>query len=174
VLNIKNRIIRLEDDDVGFSEGTVVKILLKTLPAGITDDFVLNSIRPFLVPGVTDNQLLSEVSKAVKLHKKRTEALKNVRLNVVEDVSDGDRIAKIEVQLSQLVGQRNDRRRQYGCQKCKKDGTGKTCDHCFRCGAADHRYSSCPVPDKRDGIKDRSDSKNNNSLNSNRSSAGDS
>ena len=136
----------------------MVKILLKTLPA----DFVLNSIHPFLVPGVTDNQLLSEVSKAIKLHKKRTESLKNVRLNVVEDVSDRDRIAKFEAQLSQLVGQRNDRRRQYGCQKCKKDGTGKTCDYCFRCGAADHRYSLCTVADKRDGIKDRS----NNSLNS--------
>ena len=98
-----------------------------------------------------------------------------MRLNVVEDASDGDRIAKIEVQLSQLVEQKNDRRRQYGCHKCKKDGTGKTCDHCFRCGAADHRYSSCPVSDKRERVKVRSDNKNGNgSLNSNRSSAGDS
>ena len=174
VLNIKNRIIRLEDDDVGFSEGTVVKIMLKTLHAGIPDDFVLNSIRSFLVPDVTDSKLLSEVSKAVKMRKKRMESFKNVQVNAVEnDDAAADRIAKLELRLNQLVERKDNRRRQYGCQKCKKDGVGKTCDHCFRCGAADHRYSSCPVPDHRQEKRDKNNNENDSS-NSNRSSARDS
>ena len=152
MLNIKNHIIRLEDDDVGFSESTVVKIMLKTLQAGIPDDFVLNCIRPHLLtPGITDNKLLSEVSKAVTLCKKRAEWFKSTpRVNSLqESTGDSDRISQLEIRLNQLMERKQDRnRRQYGCTSCKSAGTGKSCDHCFICGKGDYRYKACPDKNK--------------------------
>ena len=171
VLNIKNRIIRLEDDDVGFSESTVVKIMLKTLQAGIPDDFVLNYIRPHLTPGITDNKLLSEVSKAVTLCKKRAEWFKSTpRVSSLQESSDDlDRISRLEVRLNQLMEKKQDRnRRQYGCKNCKSAGTGKSCEHCFVCGKGDHRYQAFSER-KCDGGNDKKDQ----SSNSNRSSAWD-
>lgn len=172
VLNIKNRIIRLEDDDVGFSESTVVKIMLKTLQAGIPDDFILNYIRPHLTPGITDNKLLSEVSKAVTLSKKRAEWFKSTPRvsSLQESTDDPDRISRLEVRLNQLMEKKQDRnRRQYGCKNCKSAGTGKSCEHCFVCGKGDHRYQACPDKKKCDVGNDKKDQ----SSNSNRSSARD-
>ena len=30
-----------------------------------------------------------------------------------------------------------------GCRKCQEDGTGPSCDHCFKCGSSDHFARGC-------------------------------
>jgi hypothetical protein len=34
--------------------------------------------------------------------------------------------------------------RRYGCEHCKKQGKGNSCQHCFFCGAGDHKVGVCP------------------------------
>ena len=239
-LDLKNRIVRYEDDDVGFSEQTVMKILLKTLESGISDDRILNSMRPFLSdPRVSDSVLIREMSHAVVLEKKRKEKSKSSpRVAVVEAdespseaaelvklrkqlnalqqqqdqlnalqqhqqmagglTSEAVEIAKLQQQLNALQQQQqqlnvmqqqqpqatgdseqlarlqasinklanSSKYRQYGCAACKKAGKGKTCSHCFICGASDHRVVDCP--------KHKKNEKQDDTLNSNRSPAGDS
>lgn len=43
-----------------------------------------------------------------------------------------------------------------GCRKCQEDGTGSSCDHCFRCGSSDHFARGCRnKKDVRQGNGDR-------------------
>ena len=190
-LDLKNRIVRNEDDDIGFSRETVMKILLKTLESGLSDDRILNSIRPSLSnPAVSDNVLISEMSHAVMLEKKRKEKSKSApRVAFVEadetssdaveiarlqrqlddlreekeaDSAQSDQLAQLQASINKLV---NGKHRQYGCKDCKKDGKGKTCSHCFVCGKGDHKVVDCP---KKKEKEDKDES-----LNSNRSPARD-
>ena len=167
LLDLKNRIVRNEDDDIGFSPETVMKIMLKTLESGLADDGILNSIRPFLCnPSVSDNILIREMSHAVVLEKKRKEKSKtSARVNVVTECpemaqlqqqlkdlqkqqeSNGDsaQIAKLQATLNQLVSnQPKGKKPIYGCRKCKAEGTNKTCSHCFVCGEEGHKVENCP------------------------------
>ena len=67
-LDLKNRIVRNEDDDIGFSSETVMRILLKTLESGRSDDRILNSMRPFSSNlAVSDEVLIREMSHAATL-----------------------------------------------------------------------------------------------------------
>ena len=190
-LDLKNRIVRNEDDDIGFSRETVMKILLKTLESGLSDDRILNSIRPSLSnPAVSDNVLISEMSHAVMLEKKRKEKSKSAKsvafVEVEETSSDAVEIARLQKQLDELREEKeadsaqsdqlaqlqasinklvNGKHRQYGCKDCKKDGKGKTCSHCFVCGKGDHKVVDCP---KKKEKEDKDEP-----LNSNRSPARD-
>ena len=192
-LDLKNRIVRNEDDDIGFSRETVMKILLKTLETGLADDRILNSMRPFLSdPAVSDNVLISEMSHAVMLEKKRKEKKSSPRVATVEadeSSSDAAEIAKLQKQLDELREEKSTEaahstqlaqlqaslnklvhgnHRQYGCKECKKVGKGKTCSHCFVCGEGDHKVVDCP---RKNDNKDNKDNKNDKdeTSNSNRS-----
>ena len=195
-LDLKNRIVRSEDDDIGFSRETVMKILLKTLESGLSDDRILNSMRPFLSnPAVSDEVLIREMSHAVMLEKKRKERSKAPRVasvEVEEPSSDAAEIAKLQKQLDKLREEKasdsnnsaqlaqlqaslnklvHGKHRQYGCKACKSAGKGKTCSHCFICGKDDHKVVDCPKRNnKEEGKKEDKDE----SLNSNRSPTRDS
>ena len=197
-LDLKNRIVRNEDDDIGFSRETVMKILLKTLETGLSDDRILNSMRPFLSdPAVSDNVLISEMSHAVMLEKKRKEKSKSsprvASVEAEESSSDAAEIAKLQKQLDKLREERSTEsahspqlaqlqaslnklvhgnHRQYGCKECKKAGKGKTCSHCFVCGEGDHKVVDCPRKKENKESKDDKDEKDK-PLNSNRSPTGD-
>ena len=168
-----------------------MKILLKTLESGLSDDRILNSIRPSLSnPAVSDNVLISEMSHAVMLEKKRKEKSKSAKsvafVEVEETSSDAVEIARLQKQLDELREEKeadsaqsdqlaqlqasinklvNGKHRQYGCKDCKKDGKGKTCSHCFVCGKGEHKVVDCP---KKKEKEDKDEP-----LNSNRSPARD-
>ena len=195
-LDLKNRIVRNEDDDIGFSRETVMKILLKTLESGLSDDRILNSMRPFLSdPAVSDNVLISEMSRAVMLEKKRKEKSKSsLRVAFVEaedSSSEATEIARLQKQINELKEEKSTestrsaqldqlqaslnklvhgKHRQYGCKACKQDDKGKTCSHCFICGQGDHKVVDCPEKNKKSDKTDKDDQKEN-SLNSNQSPA---
>ena len=181
LLDLKNRIVRNEDQDIGFSPETVMKIMLKTLESGLSDDGILNSIRPFLSdPAVSDNVLIREMSHAVVLAKKRKEKSKAAaRVSVVEEspeiaqlqsqlnelqkqqASGGEsaQIAKLQATLNQLVNnQQKGKKPIYGCKQCKADGKGKTCSHCFVCGEEGHKVENCPKKKEKKEEEDTSNS----------------
>ena len=181
LLDLKNRIVRNEDQDIGFSPETVMKIMLKTLESGLADDGILNSMRPFLSdPGVSDNVLIREMSRAVVLAKKRKEKSKAAaRVSVIEESpeiaqlqnqlnelqkqqatgGDSAQIAKLQATLNQLVNnQEKGKKPIYGCKQCKADGKGKTCSHCFVCGEEGHKVESCPQKKKKKEEEDTSNS----------------
>ena len=190
-LDLKNRIIRNEDNGVGFSRETVMKILLKTLESGLSSDRILNSVRSHLSnTNVEDSVLIALIGHAVTMEEKRKEKGKSHRVNMVEESSDDAEIIKLQQQLAALQQQQlsdsartaqleqiqasinklmaGKQQRQYGCAACKKAGQGKTCSHCFVCGKDDHRVVDCPERVKKSEKADKDDS-----LNSNRSPARD-
>ena len=190
-LDLKNRIIRNEDNGVGFSRETVMKILLKTLESGLSSDRILNSVRSHLSnTNVEDSVLIALIGHAVTMEEKRKEKGKSHRVNMVEESSDDAEITKLQQQLAALQQQQlsdsartaqleqiqasinklmaGKQQRQYGCAACKRAGQGKTCSHCFVCGKDDHRVVDCPERVKKSEKADKDDS-----LNSNRSPARD-
>ena len=180
-LDLKNRIMRNEDGGIGFARETVVGILLKTLEVGLSSD-ILSTVRPLLTAGITDNELIAGMSRAVVLEKKRKEKRASSRVTIVEERStDADEIAKLQAQLNALQQQQtsesdnttqlaklqasiqklvdnnnNGKRRVYGCKACKSDGNGRNCTHCFICGASDHRVNGCPDKKKKEDSSENS------------------
>ena len=78
-------------------------------------------------------------------------------------------LAQLQASLNKLV---HGNHRQYGCKEFKKAGKGKTCSHCFVCGAGDHKVVDCPRKKENKESKDDKDEKDK-PLNSNRSPTGD-
>ena len=112
VLFLKNRIIEegKRSKEAKFGRKSVKKIMLKTLESGISSDRIVNRMRPFLLnTKVTDTELISEMSKAVRYEKDRKAKSKQTRVSSIEapdyfPVEDPRdlRIAKLEAQLKAL------------------------------------------------------------------------
>lgn len=43
------------------------------------------------------------------------------------------------------------KQRLKGCQKCRNEGVGESCPHCFRCGQEGHFSRGCRVPRQTPG-----------------------
>ena len=180
-LDLKNRIMRNEEGGIGFARETVVGILLKTLEVGLSSD-ILSTVRPLLTAGITDNELIAGISRAVVLEMKRKEKRASSRVTIVEERStDADEITNLQAQLDALqqqqtsksdntaqlaklqasiqklvVNNNNGKRRVYGCKACKSDGNGRNCTHCFICVASDHRVNGCPDKKKKEDSSENS------------------
>ena len=164
VVHLKNRIVREgEADGGGFSEDYLRKIMLKTLRSGISDERILNDLRPILKDTtVSDGRLLKEMKKAVRadVERKEKHGKAGARVNKLEGeegsdkstkTKDAKRIAKLEAELDEVKQHQGRLYRQYGCENCKLAGTSTTCEHCFFCGKGEHRYSDCPA--RKDALK---------------------
>ena len=113
VLFLKNRILEegKRSKEAKFGRRSVKKIMLKTLESGLASDRIVNRLRPcFLNTRVTDTELISEMSKAVRYEKDRkAKSKQHTRVNAVEISDDflevdprDKRIAKLEAQLKEL------------------------------------------------------------------------
>ena len=54
-------------------------------------------------------------------------------------------IDELKGEISELKARGGYAAKQYGCGACKKDGTAKMCNHCFRCGETTHQMRDCPA-----------------------------
>ena len=125
---------------------------------------------------VSDTTLIEEMSKAVRYEKERkAKAKQQSRINAMlaeeEDEKDvkiaaleaqmkelrttskedekDKKIAKLEAELKVLREANKNKGRKtriYGCKKCKAEGKGRTCTHCFRCGEGSHKVEACTKP----------------------------
>ena len=113
VLFLKNRIIEegKRSKEAKFGKSSVKKIMLKTLESGIASDRIVNRMRPFLLKKkVTDTELISEMSKALRYEKDRkAKSKQHTRVNAIETSDDflvedprDIRIANLEAQLKEL------------------------------------------------------------------------
>ena len=79
--------------------------------------------------------------------------MKELKTTSKEDEKD-KKIAKLEAELKVLREANKNRggrkMRIYGCKKCKAEGKGRTCSHCFRCGEGSHKVEACTKPKEED------------------------
>ena len=160
-VNLKNRIAKLPEKDGGMSMKGATNIMLNALETGLASDRIVNKLMPFLSkPDVTDGELISAMSKAVIVNKGRENKgeskekgrdgeKKNVHVLAAEKAPVDDKVLKMVAEIrADVKGLRNTgggRRTEFGCEACCLAGKGRSCTHCFHCGAGDHRYVACPA-----------------------------
>ena len=164
-INLKNRIAALKEEDGGMSMMGATKVMLNSLETGLMSERIVNRLMPQLSNvRVSDGELLSAMSKAVRAHQgredkgekkaeKRDQDRKQVNVKSLENRSQGDNqmmqmVAEIR---SDIKGLRNaaGEKKDYGCESCCVAGKGRSCTHCFYCGKTDHRYAECPEKEKK-------------------------
>ena len=141
--------------DIKFDKPLLDKVFFKTLEKGLSSTYVIQEIRPLLKAGVSDETLITEVTKASAAEKERNAIQsKNKKVLRVNQVQQDDTTSKLvsaveslTKQLSSLQNDFDDLRKgnvnkRYMCADCKSKGS-RLCNHCFHCGSTNHIARNC-------------------------------
>jgi hypothetical protein len=162
-----------------------MKIMLKSLESGITNDKIVSRLQPLLGDiSVSDAALMKEMSAAVRVVKERKQkADKKPSVNSIDGNGDAELVKMMAELKSSVVEVKQVQQQQrtlleqanacswgtkFGCDNCKAASRGHLCNHCLFCKKTGHKFAACP---------DRQENQNNppaeeTSSNSNRSSSG--
>ena len=166
ILALKNRIV-LESNESGLSERYVRRRMIKALDTGFWSENIQRRVSQVLGDDASDTNILRAVSLAVQSERVKKEKSVSgqkptkVKFNLVDEEKGKSskkgeseshseqlllKIQQLEAEMCELKAKENSGRRlEYGCEDCKRNGTGRSCNHCFRCGDTAHKRADCPI-----------------------------
>ena len=156
-----------------YSEDLVKASFFEALQTGLTGR-LRGDMRQYLQdPDITDTELLEKLTMVENLEQKRVEKrgakantnaissepepLQSQTTTDIKEIMAGMKALQATVAaLQEAVHQpkastpnqtdsTTGRRRARGCRQCKADGIGDQCNHCYKCGSADHFARGCRV-----------------------------
>ena len=142
--------------DIKYDKALVNKLFHKTLEKGISSSYIVQEIKECLRKGVSDETLIAAVTKPAASEKERIAVQSKARKKVFEVSAENDQFSKLLSAVESLTKQVSSLQTDvnimkqgnvqfkgvYRCDDCKKNNVDK-CNHCYKCGAADHRGRYC-------------------------------
>ena len=105
-----------------------------TLERGLSSSYVVQEIAHLLRTGVSDEELIFEVTKASAAEKEhvavQSKGRKTLRVKTVQELTALQAEVK-DIKMGDSHGSR------YRCNSCKTKGVFE-CNHCFKCGSVNH------------------------------------
>ena len=125
-------------------------MLCRTLERGLSSIYIVQEIRYLLRPGVSDEELIFEVTKDSAAEKERvaiqSKGKKTLRVNTVWEETKKELLNAVEILSSKLTALQADVKdikmgdshgSRYRRSSCKTKGVVER-NHCFKCGNVDH------------------------------------
>lgn len=154
-----------KDTDVVYEESLVNKLFKRSFQTGLRSDVIRTDIKAALEgPGVDDEDLIQTLSVISLREEERSNKItpkKTVKVSAVESASCAEPVKKpvkegtLSVEVRELRAeiealkkeltpsrQKEKSRGVRGCRACREANL-RTCDHCWRCGSADHYPARC-------------------------------
>lgn len=158
-----------------YDEGLVRNMFLHAVMTGLLNDNVRQDLKHHLNSTTSDEELLRLLNAAVSLENKRQQKVKPpsrvagvttedapaTKTKAPEKVQQSDDIKSLTAEIAELKSCLRDvqgrisqgqgqghpgQRRPRGCKKCRQEGCGESCRHCYRCGADNHISKGCRQP----------------------------
>ena len=142
--------------DIRFDKPLLDKVFCRTLERGLSSTYVIQEIRHLLRTGVSDEELIFEVTKASAAEKERvavqSKGKKTLRVNTVQEETSKELLKAVETlsnKLTALQAEVKDMKMgdshgsRYRCNSCKTKGVFDCNNHCFKCGSVDHISRHC-------------------------------
>ena len=167
MMNVRQRITfasQEENSPLRYDEETILQTFIQTLQTGLEDEVRQEIHKKLDGSPIADEDLLELINQATTLAAKRREkrpAKERARIHAtatqppevpeeIQTLTSGvaelkATVALLQEQLTRSEGnrQRWNARPKRGCRACQDQGQGESCQHCFRCGSAEHFARGC-------------------------------